>query len=262
QSVNIPAVQGIYLAGVSDSISTAKSMGIETLNDPERYGLSLVLGGGEVSLLDMTSAYSVFANDGVRNPYNPVLWVEDLAGNIVDRHTPAPRRVLPEDVSRLITDILSDNAARTPGFGANSALYIPTRPVAVKTGTSNDYRDAWIVGYTPNLVVGAWVGNNDNRPMEKKVSGLVVAPLWHEYMEQVLPQFSIEIFAPPPPEDLSELKPILRGDWSTGGVHSTLYWIDKDNPRGPIPQDPSTDPQFQNWEYGVKLWADFNKISP
>src|SRR3989338_477217 len=261
QSVNIPAVQGIYLAGVSDSISTAKSMGIETLNDLERYGLSLVLGGGEVSLLDMTSAYSVFANDGVRNPYNPVLWVEDLAGNIVDRYTPAPRRVLPEDVSRLITDILSDNAARTPGFGANSALYIPTRPVAVKTGTSNDYRDAWIVGYTPNLVVGAWVGNNDNRPMEKKVSGLVVAPLWHEYMEQILPQFPIETFIPPRPEDLSDLKPILRGDWSTGGIHSILYWADKDNPRGPIPQNPSNDSQFLNWEYGVKLWATLNNLN-
>src|SRR3990167_11544633 len=107
QSVNIPAVQGLYLAGISDSISTAKSMGIETLNDPERYGLSLVLGGGEVSLLDMTSAYSVFANDGVRNPYNPVLWVEDAQGNIIDRYDAFPSRVLSEKVSRLITSILS-----------------------------------------------------------------------------------------------------------------------------------------------------------
>ena len=262
QSVNIPAVQGLYLAGISDSIATAKSMGIETLNDPRRYGLSLVLGGGEVSLLDMTSAYSVFANDGVRNSYNPVLWVEDSDGNVVDRYSPSPRRVLPEKVSRLITSILSDNAARTPGFGANSALYIPSRPVAVKTGTSNDYRDAWIIGYTPNLTVGAWVGNNDNRPMEKKVSGLVVAPLWREYMEQILPQFPVETFMPPEPEDLSDLKPILRGDWSTGGVHSVLYWAEKDNPRGPVPQNPSNDPQFLNWEYSVGRWAALNSLSP
>jgi len=255
QSVNIPAVQGIYLAGVSDSIATAKSMGIETLNNPSRYGLSLVLGGGEVSLLDMTSAYSVFANDGVRNPYNPVLRVEDSEGNIVDRYSPYPRRVLSEEVSRLVTDILSDNTAQAPGFGANSALYIPTRPVAVKTGTSNDYRDAWIIGYTPNLTVGAWVGNNDNRPMEKKVSGLVVAPLWREYMERILPKFPVETFMPPEPEDLSGLKPILRGDWSTGGIHSILYWVDKNNPRGPVPQNPSSDPQFSSWEYGVGLWA-------
>ncbi|MDO8569330.1 MAG: transglycosylase domain-containing protein [bacterium] len=262
QSVNIPAVQGIYLAGVGDSIATAKSMGIESLNDLSRYGLSLVLGGGEVSLLDMTAAYSVFANDGIRNPYNPVLWVEDVEGNIVDRFSPSPSRVLPEGVSRLITDILSDNAARTPGFGPNSSLYIPTRPVAVKTGTSNDYRDAWIVGYTPNLTVGAWVGNNDNRPMEKKVSGLVVAPLWHEYMEKILPQIPVETFIPPEPEDISDLKPILRGDWSTGGVHSILYWVDKNNPRGSIPTNPSDDSQFQNWEYGVGLWVTLNNINP
>ncbi|MBI2674032.1 MAG: transglycosylase domain-containing protein [Candidatus Zambryskibacteria bacterium] len=260
QSVNIPAVQGIYLAGISDSISTAKDMGIETLNEPERYGLSLVLGGGGVSLLDMTSAYSVFANDGVRNRYNPVLWVEDADGNVIDRYMQSPQRVLSEEVSRLVTDILADNAARTPGFGANSALYISTRPVAVKTGTSNDYRDAWIIGYTPNLTVGAWVGNNDNRPMEKKVSGLVVAPLWREYMEQILPQFPIETFIPPKPEDLTELKPVLRGDWTAGGLHSILYWVDKNNPRGPIPQDPTSDSQFKNWEYGVNLWTSLNHI--
>ena len=260
QSVNIPAVQGIYLAGVRNSIATAKSMGIETLNDLSRYGLSLVLGGGEVSLLDMVSAYSVFANDGIRNPYNPILWVEDPEGKIVDRRSLSPRRVLPEEVSRLITDILSDNTARTPGFGANSALYIPTRPVAVKTGTSNDYRDTWIIGYTPNLALGAWVGNNDNRPMEKKVSGLVVAPLWREYMEQILPQFPVETFIPPEPENLADLKPILRGDWSTGGVHSILYWVDKDNPRGPIPPNPSDDSQFLSWEYGVERWAALNNF--
>ncbi|MDZ4205961.1 MAG: transglycosylase domain-containing protein [Patescibacteria group bacterium] len=262
QSVNIPAVQAIYLAGVRDSITTAKSMGIESLNDLSRYGLSLVLGGGEVSLLDMTSAYSVFANDGIRNPYNPVLWVEDSDGNIIDRNSLSPRRVLSEEVSRLITDILSDDTARTPGFGVNSALYIPTRPVAVKTGTSNDYRDAWIIGYTPNLTVGAWVGNNDNRPMERKVSGLVVAPLWREYMEQILPQFPVETFMPPTQENLSDLKPILRGDWSTGGIHSILYWVEKDNPRGPIPQNPSGDSQFLNWEYGVASWATLNNFGP
>ena len=203
----------------------------------------------------MTSAYSVFANDGVRNPYNPVLRVEDAQGNIIDRYDAFPSRVLSEKTSRLITDILSDNIARTPGFGANSALYIPSRPVAVKTGTSNDYRDAWIIGYTPNLVVGAWVGNNDNSPMEKKGSGLVVAPLWREYMEEILPKIPVEMFPEREVEDLSSLKPILRGDWSTGGIHSTLYWVNKDDPRGPLPLNPGDDPQFQNWEYSISLWA-------
>ncbi len=255
QSVNVPAVQGVYLAGVRESISTAKSMGITTLNDLSRYGLSIVLGGGEVTLLDMTSAYSVFANDGVRNPYTPYLWVEDADGNIIDRYTNSPSRVLSTDTVRLMNDILSDNVARTPGFGANSALYIPGRPVAVKTGTSNDYRDAWIIGYTPNLVVGAWVGNNDNSPMAKRVSGLVVAPMWHAYMEKILPEIPVEYFTSPEREDLSSLKPVLRGDWSTGGIHSILYWVDKDNPRGPAPSNPSNDPQFKNWEYSINLWG-------
>lgn len=260
QSVNIPAVQGIYLAGVRNSITTAKAMGIESLNDLSQYGLSLVLGGGGVSLLDMTSAYSVFANDGIRNSYNPVLRVEDAQKNVIDRYSPSPYRALSEETSRLITDILSDNAARTPGFGPNSALYISSRPVAVKTGTSNDYRDAWIIGYTPNLAVGAWVGNNDNSPMQKKVSGLVVAPLWREYMLKILPDFPVETFIPPAPQNFSGLPPILQGDWSTGGVHSVLYWVEKDNPRNPVPQNLSDDPQFRNWEYGVQRWALLNNV--
>lgn len=255
QSVNLPAVQATYLAGVVDSVNLARSMGVESLTRPQDYGLSLALGGGSVTLLDMTSAYSVFANDGVRNPYNAITYIEDASGNVIDRHTPFPHKVLNEQTSRMITDILWDNVARTPGFGANSSLYIPSRPVAVKTGTSNDYRDAWIIGYTPNLVVGAWVGNNDNREMERRVSGLVVAPLWREYVDKILPRFPVENFIPPERENLSDLKPILRGDWQTGGIHSILYWVNKNDPRGPEPSNPASDPQFRNWEYGVALWA-------
>lgn len=263
QSVNIPAVQALYLAGVKDSILTAQNMGIESLVDSNQYGLSLVLGGGAVSLLEMTSAYSVFANDGVRNPHNPVLRVEDGQGNIVDRYYPSPRRALLEKTSRLITSILSDNNARTPGFGANSPLYISTRPVAVKTGTSNDYRDTWIIGYTPNLTVGAWVGNNDNRAMEKKVSSQVVAPLWRAYMNKILPEIPVEYFPPLEYEDISGLKPILHGDWTTGGVHSLLYWVDKDSPRDPsVPGDSSQDPQFKNWEYAVQRWVEITGFTP
>ena len=264
QSVNIPAVEALYLAGIRNSINLAKSLGIESLTDLEDYGLSLVLGGGAVSLLDMTSAYSVFANDGVRNHYNPILWVEDADGNIIDRSSVAPRRVLSEQTTRTISSILSDNAARTPAYGANSTLYVPSREVAVKTGTSNDYRDAWIIGYTPNIVIGAWVGNNDNSQMEKKVAGLIVSPLWRELMDKVLPSFAMESFMRPEPENVSELKPVLRGELG-GELHSILYWVDKDNPRGPIPSNPAGDPQFQNWEYGVSRWGNLNNytnISP
>ena len=154
QSVNIPAVEALYLAGIRDSVDLAKRMGIESLTRLDDYGLSLVLGGGSVSLLDMTSAYSVFANDGIRNPYNSILRIEDGQGNIVERFDLFPRRALSAKTARTISSILSDNTARMPSYGANSPLYIPYREVAVKTGTSNDFRDAWIIGYTPNIVIG------------------------------------------------------------------------------------------------------------
>jgi len=254
QSINIPAVEALYLAGIKDSIDLAKNLGIESLTELDAYGLSLVLGGGSVSLLDMTSAYSVFANDGVRNAYNPILLVEDADGRVVDRRTIFPHRVLPEQTARLISSILSDNTARAPAYGTNSPLYVASREVAVKTGTSNDYKDAWIIGYAPNIVAGAWVGNNDNSEMEKKVAGLIVSPMWRELLDKILPSLPVESFNKPEPENLSLLKPILRGELGDE-IHSILYWVDKNNPRGPIPSDPSGDPQFQNWEYGVRLWA-------
>lgn len=256
QSINVPAVEASYLAGVSNSIKLAKEMGIESLTDTRNYGLSLVLGGGSVTLLDLTSAFSVFANDGLRNSYTAVRWIEDMNGNLIDKHNPFPIRVLPEQTARMISDILSDNTARTPGYGANSPLYIPYRDVAVKTGTSNDYRDAWIVGYAPNLVIGAWVGNNDNSPMAKKVAGLIVSPLWRDLMDKILPTFPEESFPDPEPEDPSQLKPVLRGEVDTPPYHSILHWVEKDNPRGPIPANPARDPQYNHWEYGVARWVE------
>jgi penicillin-binding protein 1A len=257
QSINIPAVQALYLAGVKNSVDLAKNLGIESLTDLSAYGLSLVLGGGAVSLLDITSAYSVFANDGMRNKYNPILWVEDNEGNIVDRRTVYPTRALPEETARAISSILSDNEARAPSYGATSPLYIPSRDVAVKTGTSNDYRDAWIIGYTPNIAVGVWAGNNDNSEMEKKVAGFIVSPMWREFMDKILPSIPVESFMRPGDEDFESLKPVLRGEVGEPGkeVHSLLYWIDKENPRGPVPSDPSRDPQFNNWEYAVRFWS-------
>ncbi len=257
QSVNIPAVEALYLAGVRDSVDLAKNLGVESLTELEDYGLSLVLGGGAVSLLDMVSAYAVFANDGVRNPYNPILWVEDTSGNVIDRNTVFPNRVLPEQTARTISSVLSDNNARTPAYGANSTLYVPSRDVAVKTGTSNDYRDAWIIGYSPNIVIGAWVGNNDNSQMAKKVAGLIVSPMWRELMDKVLPTLPAESFIDQEKEDSSVLKPVMRGDFSSGD-HSILYWVDKNNPRGLEPREASTDAQFNNWEYSVKLWKNSN----
>ncbi len=283
QSINVPAVKTLYLAGIKDSINLAESMGITSLGDPNRYGLTLVLGGGEVSLLEMTSAYGVFATDGIKHPYVSILKIEDTKGNILEQFKENSSQVLNPETARNISDILSDNVARTPLYGPNSVIYFPNRDVAVKTGTTNDYRDAWIIGYTPNIVVGTWAGNNDNTPMAKKVSGLIVAPMWRAFVDEILPTLPNEEFVKPVKEESYALKPVLRGKWQggvsnlsqnnsfdsnipyssiqeslTGGVHSILYWVDKDNPRGEKPSNPESDPQFKYWEYPVRLWAQNN----
>ncbi len=185
QSLNIPSVQVLYLAGVPESIKTAQNMGITTLNDPQRYGLSLVLGGGEVKLLDEVAACGVFATEGVKYEKTPILKIEDSAGKIVEESKNEPKKVLEPQIARLISDILSDNASRSPVFGSSSALYFPERPVAAKTGTTQGYRDAWTVGYTPSLAAGIWVGNNNNSPMARAGAGIAAAgPLWHAFIKK------------------------------------------------------------------------------
>jgi 1A family penicillin-binding protein len=254
-SINVPAVKLLYLVGVQNAMDLAKNMGITTLTDPDQYGLSLVLGGGEVSLLDMTGAYGVFANDGVKNKTGVVLKVEDKKGNVLEEKKEEDgEEVLSKNVSLTISDVLSDNVARTPIFGANSALYIPGRSVAVKTGTTNNFRDAWILGYTPNIVVGAWNGNNDNHPINKKSAGMLVAPMWREFMVEILKDLPNEPFEEPELADKGDIKPILKGDWRTGDVHSILHYVNKENPLGPAPKNPETDSQYEYWEYGVQRW--------
>ena len=259
QSINIPAVKVLYLAGIDASIDTARAMGITTLTDKDQYGLTLVLGGGEVYLLDMVGAYATFANDGVKNVPVAILTVRDRNGDILEEYTSNPERVIEAQIARSISDILSDNDARAPAFGQTSALSFTDYAVAVKTGTTNDYRDAWIVGYSPGLSVGAWAGNNDNSPMEKRVAGFIVAPLWREFMDYALQKYPPELFTPPSPESsLESLPPVLRGNWNTDasqGVHEILYWVNKNNPRGGQPANPWGDLQFAHWEYPVSVWA-------
>lgn len=185
QSLNVPSVQILYLAGVENTIKTAKEMGITGLNEPDRYGLSLVLGGGEVKLLDEVAAYGVFATEGIKNEKTSILKIEDSNGKIIEEYQSAPQKVIEKQETRLISDILSDNESRAPIFGAISPLYFPERPVAAKTGTTQGYRDAWTLGYTPSLAAGVWVGNNDNSPMAKAGAGIAAAgPLWHNFIDQ------------------------------------------------------------------------------
>lgn len=264
QSVNVPAVKALYLVGISDAIRLARAMGISTLEGGDRYGLTLVLGGGEVTLLDIVSAYSVFAAEGVRNPHRAILRIEDSAGEVIRTYNASPNRVLEENVAYTISDMLSDNEARAPAFGANSPLHFPGRHVAAKTGTTNDSRDAWIVGYTPDIAVGAWAGNNDNSPMVKSVAGFIIAPLWQEFMNLALQQFDNTPFPEARVTTDENDKPVLRGVWiGEGGIlsiHSILYWVDKNNPRGPRPQNPENDSQFTRWEYSVLEWAAQNNL--
>lgn len=258
-SENVPAVKTLYLAGIEDSIQTAASMGITSLKDAAHYGLSLVLGGGNVNLLEMTGAYAVFANDGVKNPPTGILRVEDNKGNVLESYTNTATRVLDPQIARLMNDVLSDNVARIPEFGADSPLNFPGYNVADKTGTTNDFRDVWIIGYTPGISVGAWAGNNDNSPMQKKIAAFIIAPMWHEFMAQALEKYTAGDFVPPAPDPGYEsLPPVLRGQWNSDpaqGVHDILYWVNKDNPRGGAPINPRSDSQFAYWEYPVQLWA-------
>jgi 1A family penicillin-binding protein len=259
QSINVPSVKVLYLAGISDTLELAKSLGISTLGDPSQYGLTLVLGGGEVTLLDMTSAYGAFATDGMRCPPTAILKITDASGNVIeDDSQPTCTQVLPQPIAEEINDILSDPVARAP-LGENDLLEFPGRDVAVKTGTTNNYRDAWTIGYTPNLVVGQWVGNNDNTPMVHKVSGFIVGPMWNEFMTYALTQIPNESFTRTVIDE-SQMKPVLRGVWQTpgadGALHEILYWVNKDDPQGPVPADPASDPQFAYWDYGVKLWGE------
>ena len=289
QSVNIPAVKALYLAGLTDSLNTARDMGITTLADVGQYGLTLVLGGGEVTPLDITSAYGVFANDGVKNSYTGILRIEDGDGSLLEEFASRPAQVLEPQVSRQISDILSDNEARTPAFGARSPLYFENYDVASKTGTTNDFRDAWIIGYAPNIVVGAWAGNNDNSPMEKKVAGFTVAPLWNAFMQEVLKTLPQESFKKPLIEYDEMIKPVLKGEWrgseqymvdSISGnlateftpqetrvsrvltnIHSILNWVNKNDPEGDIPKKPEEDSQFILWEYPIQKWISENNIT-
>ena len=187
QSLNIPSVKVLMdIAGIEESLLLAKSFGMSTLRDPSFYGPSLVLGGGEVRLLDMTSAYGVFAADGRKAPPVSILTVVDAKGNVLEKNQNIPIRILSPDIAKQITSILSDNETRTPVFGPQSQLFIPNYVVAAKTGTTQEYKDAWTLGYTSNLVIGVWVGNNDNTPTNKKPGITLAAPIWNRVMTYAL----------------------------------------------------------------------------
>jgi penicillin-binding protein 1C len=281
QSLNIPAVKTLYLAGLKNTLKYMADMGLTTLNDPDRYGLTLVLGGGEVKLLDMTNAYGVFANGGEKATPRTILRIEDAAGNTVEEIDVESERVMDENIAYMVSDVLSDNVARAPLWGSWSMVNFGDRDVAIKSGSTNNLRDAWIMGYAPNIAVGAWVGNNDNAAMGGGLSGLITTPMWREFMDVALEKLPAETF-PQPQINTDGVKPILRGQYidtaqllqamqnqnnnsATSSVdvnsvyqniHSILHFVDRSNPTGPAPFNPSSDDAYENWEYGVRGWSE------
>ncbi|MBI4036790.1 penicillin-binding protein [Candidatus Daviesbacteria bacterium] len=187
-SYNVPAVKMLATVGIEEMIKTAQDMGITTLNDPQRYGLSLTLGGGEVKMIDMMAVYGTLSQQGFKKYPTPILKVTDSSGNILEEYEDHGQQVLSPEIAYLITHILSDNLARSPAFGPNSLLYIPGFEVAAKTGTSDNKRDNWAFGYTQRFVVGVWVGNNNNSPMNPLLTSGVTgaAPIWNKIMHELL----------------------------------------------------------------------------
>lgn len=281
-SLNIPAVKMLYLVGVGRVLDFAEQLGYTTLSDRSRFGLSLVLGGGEIKLLEHANAYAAFANDGSQYQTSAILKVEDQSGKTLEEWAPSEgTQVMNPEIAERISDVLSDNNARAYVFGGKNYLTLPGRVAAAKTGTTNNFHDAWTLGYTPSLVAGVWVGNNDNSEMKRGADGSqIAAPIWQAFMTRALEGTKAESFKRPPPIDTT--KPVLIGkdtetlvnvDKISGMLataltppeeveqrtfhvaHDILYYVDKDDPRGPAPTDPTQDPQFLNWEGAVQEWV-------
>ncbi len=286
-SLNIPAVKAIYLAGIDNVLDLAEDLGYTSLTDRSRFGLSLVLGGGEVKLTEHVAAFAALAQEGSLHPANFILEVRDKNGNVLEEYKQQDKKVLETQTARQITDMLSDNSARQYIFGAQNKLNLGNRPVAAKTGTTNDYRDAWTIGYTAQLAAGVWVGNSDNSTMKRGAAGgVVAAPIWHSFMQRAHEGKEVVQFIKPEP--IKTDKPSLTGaiadgvevkiDTFTGklateftpehlieekkfqDVHSILHYINKDDPQGDAKPD-HNDEQYQRWEEAVLKWAEEQELT-
>lgn len=283
-SLNIPAVKTLYLTGIDRVLDMAEQFGYTTLKDRSRFGLSLVLGSGEVPLIEHAATYGVYAAEGVRHRTVSILKVEDAQGNVLDEWKPdAGSRIVDAENVRNLTDILQDNAARAYIFGERNNLTLPDRQVAAKTGTTNDSKDGWTMGYTPSLVAGVWIGNNKPKAMK---SSSPVSAIWNHFMRAATKNMPVETFNAPQP--ITTGKPVLDGGVSGGTrltidrvsgklatdftpaedrvevtyneLHDILHYVNKDDPRGPAPSDPSSDPMYGAWEEGVRAWAAKNNV--
>lgn len=281
-SLNIPAVKTVFLVGIDNALDFAQRMGYTTFGDRSQFGPSVVLGGGGVHMIEHVRAFDAFANGGKMNEPIGILKVEDRSGNdITPKRTDAKQVVAPE-LAATVSSVLSDNASRAYIFGEKNHLTLGDRPVAAKTGTTNDYHDAWTMGYTPQVVTGVWVGNNDNSVMKRGADGsIVAAPIWQEFMVQATKKLPVVAF-PDAPKNVATnfmLQGLVGGgvsvsiDAVTGKratedtppetiikrtyvvPHDILYYVNPDDPLGAPPTNPEANPQFNAWEAGVQKWV-------
>ncbi|NQU83121.1 MAG: PBP1A family penicillin-binding protein [Parcubacteria group bacterium] len=276
-SLNIASVKTLYLVGAKSAIEFAKKFGYTTLTGD--YGLSLVLGGGEVTLYEHTTAFAALANNGVYHKPFTILNVTDHNGKEIYKTKKSKgEKIIDKEIAATISDVLSDDNARAYIFDTNSILTLPGRVVAAKTGTTDDSKDAWTMGYTPSLATGVWVGNTIPATMKGGGSKLA-APIWNKFMREALKDTPAESF-PEPPENKTK-NPILRGNSEaielkinrkTGKIavsstpkdliitkkyllpHTILHYINKNKPDGPALSNPSDDPQYEVWEKALKGW--------
>lgn len=282
-SLNIPAVKLLYLVGLGPIIDFSEELGYTTFRDRSRFGLALVLGGGEVKPIEHAAAFATFATDGEYRAPSAILKVTDANGRTLEEwKEPEPRRVVDTQTARVLNDVLSDNNARAYVFGQSNSLTLPNRPVAAKTGTTNNFKDAWTVGYTPSLVTVVWVGNSKGQEMRRGADGsIIAAPIWQAYMRRALQDTDAERFTPPAPSQTTKpallgkafeekaLVNVITGKRATELTppefveerinripHSILWFVDKNDPTGPPPSNPASDPQFATWEAGVRAWVE------
>ncbi len=282
-SLNIPAVKTLYLAGIENAISFGERLGYTTLRE-EYVGLSMVLGGVRVTPLEHTAAFAAFANNGVHHESVSILSVQSASGEMLEEWKAEEhlgREAMSSNLAATMSNVLSDNAARAYVFGANNYLVLSGRPAAAKTGTTNEFKDAWTVGYTPSLATGVWVGNADGTVMNARADGSVIAaPIWKEYMDRSLRGTPVEGF---PAANLPNTgKAILDGQIPTttvvidtasgklatdltperyrankvcGEYHTILTYINRQDPLGAAPKDPSkADPYYSPWESGIQSY--------
>ncbi len=280
-SLNIPAVKTIFLVGIDSSLDFAERLGYSTFSDRSQFGPSVVLGGGGVKMIEHVRAYGAFANNGNMNEPFGILKVEDKKGTDLTPKKKEARQVISSELAATVSNVLSDNAARAYVFGIKNRLTLGSRPVAAKTGTTNDYHDAWTVGYTPQLVTGVWVGNNNNAAMKKGADGsIIAAPIWQKFMVEATKKLPVVAFPAVPMNTATHS--MLQG-LTDGGIlvsidtvsgkratedtpsettvkqlyipeHDILFYINPDDPLGAAPTEPQSHPQYSAWELGVQKW--------